>query len=867
MLTHQEGGGKPDSLGQEGSLPQAVYSGPIHIHGSWENHRLGLIISENDYRIHSFVDFTAADTSLALIVDRINAALSSNLACSVDEAGTGFVIRFNRATSPEGPYHNERMGLAVDPAQTTLLDVFDIDDEFFERWGKTPVKGRPLAPQLASYTPIVESRGSVDGRIVDRAGGRRLETAAVLPIDDGSVGSFREEVWWEENIGTLDHLRTEISEETEYEPNPPGTEQYKQSEAFIISGGPKPGPGSLLLYQFSTLPGHSDGFAAGAEVTRRVYNGGSPEEQDYALIAESREARSPSGLLGRLVRLIRSPDTVALHPGGELLSSAATGGVAVYRPTVVLADNVLNQPTWVVGENINCLTAGGASGLYVGHYTAGPYTAYVIVQSDAELHDSAPDTTKAWRGSLASVEHPTFSADIEDVRIYDSNVLGGGSLKPVMAMSYRGLNPHDELLGKPTVLSYGDFVTRREGDYTFHNLLPTEWPSEEDANKSYLLAGSLAKNGKAFCVEQLAEQGKGFKAGTMGLSYVETYQTISLPAQGLGMTSPTSMKLGGYHYYSELYEAVADLSGADDWEVFWEGRIDPLADPIPNEDSIYTGVAFHIPVPPGFTWVEGFGAYLRHDYQEVTGVPRHPTVISLWHTHGQDKRGSNLWGSDTPGYRHRLEVQKTGGSVIRADSAGGGSDNQAWPGRVKPLWAGTAQWTPFRPFMVRRGRSLEIYVDKTTGTREPAVGDTIFVKHGNKIYKAPIAYVEEYGNNIGRSAYRFIVYQESFTTLTEYWPYPRRLESSAIWPEPSILMRSPWSMFKTGELVRWEDPGSPANFATGRVVHLDSYDHGGNLRIKVYLNMWRDDGPNLFSAYLGGVYVRFRCDRLSSGNV
>jgi hypothetical protein len=484
---------------------------------------------------------------------------------------------------------------------------------------------------------------------------------------------------------------------------------------------------------------------------------------------------------------------------------------------------------------------------------------FIVYASNAHYQSFSGSRKLSWLGTLESTTHVGFSANIDEAIFLDSNTIDGGSLKPVMALSYRGFNQHDDAKDKPVVTSFGDFQTLNDGEYLIHDPLPSDeskWPTKGTSpTVSRLKARSLLPSGRTATVERLAEDGTTFHSSQVDAG-VENYV---LPAHGGGLASTRTIPLYGHTYQAQLRDEISSAPYNltwDAWEVYAPAHL-------PQLTPRYQAVAFHVPMPAGPVLIEGFGAYINHKWKDGGDNERAPAVVSLWSQGHQDKTGYDRWAG-YPGYRHRLEVFNTFDQYMRVDSAGGGGILVT---SHRPAWAKSGNWAPFEPFLLNHGneRMVVLYVQDIGGTKVPAVGDTI---HGD-IFPDPqnrqgtISYVEEYGTIGTPTGYKLYI-TVGPTALNDVLSnpigYPRKAIAAAEEMDPSELVNLPWDVFYPGENVGWYDPAVPAVVGNGNVVHVEKYPHGMNLRIKVHLSVWNWD-ENIYADSLAGVYVRYRCDR------
>lgn len=411
----------------------------------------------------------------------------------------------------------------------------------------------------------------------------------------------------------------------------------------------------------------------------------------------------------------------------------------------------------------------------------------------------------------------------------------------------------------------------------------------------HFAAAKHQPHGRAFATEMLAEDGRVIEYyrggslyypeisnGTNLLSKVEIIEDI--------LTAPT---------------LLTELSGYDtnqgQHSVAWLAR----ATSFPAEiDQHYGIVTFHPTVPDGFVWVEGFGAYIRHDYVSN----RKPAVISLHAVGGQGKEGVfPYWYADgsltdggnliNNGYMHRLEVYDTKEQIIRVDSAGLGSFDNDHVSTWIPPWANadeTYSWMPFRPFplLPHTERFLELFIASDEAVHVPIIGSPIYVAT-TLTKRAPmpvvrggtVVYVERYGESTISAGPTYTPTTRGFRLFVHLGPssgpdqggfargYPLNTDWDA---SPNALPRIsppehtphnihlyPWSLFMLGEKVQWDGVSSGSQ---GIVQYIQRYPHGMNLRIKAHLLASSLD-LSTQEDLLAGVYLRYRTDRINLSRI
>jgi hypothetical protein len=873
LLEPHESADREDLAGNKGSKPLALYSGPLSIRTSWEGYALHFVITTAIRVYHAHVLFGAGESSVVTIANKIKAELQTAisgtwLTCVPDEQGTGVVIHIEESAlgTDQEPYFNNRLSISIDGSKSTLYELYNNDKRGNEIMNETWAGPFRIMSRLRGGGTVAEARGATAGVCVDRAGGRRLVVPGSLSIQSADWPAHEQvESWWEELGGTLQGLleNSILSGELSADDLNDG---ISQQESLIYYGGARPGPGSMFLYQF---PGFGEGsdFEHGEDVEYLDDDQG--VSKGYVKAGRRMPSHDRNAWSGFKMAMIREATSECPHPGGTRFVGQQSSAIGYYNPVVVRFSSYAGgPPSWSIGDDLNCVSAGGgATGKYGGDMPLSPPVPgegyFIIYASDAHFESmTGAQRKKLWEGTIESATHAGFSAHIEEMIPLDSNTMDGGSLKPIMALSYRSFNPHDGVKDKPAVTSFGDFQALGDGDYLIHKPLPSDeakWPSEGSSPTfSRMNAKTLIGGGRTATVEMLAEDGNNFHSAEVD-GNVETYV---LPHHGAssGMPNTRSLPLYGHTYQSQLRD---HLSVGPPYNMAWDAWEVYAPAHLPSRTPRYQAVAFHVPVPEGPVLIEGYGAYVRHKWQDKGAEERAPAVVSLWAHGSQDKTGPDRWGG-YPGYRHRLEVYNTFDEYMRVDSAGGG-DIQVTS--HMPPWSKTDYWSPFEPFLINKGneRMVVVYV-QDLGGNPPVIGQSL--KAGEfpdpKNRRGTIAYVEEYGTIGSPSGYKLYVtvgptaINDSISGLPV--GYPRKAVAGTEEMDPLSLIDQPWDVFYPGERLYWYTPGVPLSIGWGDVVHMDRYPHGMNLRIKVYLSTWEWDSE-ITADSVAGVFVRFRCDR------
>lgn len=425
---------------------------------------------------------------------------------------------------------------------------------------------------------------------------------------------------------------------------------------------------------------------------------------------------------------------------------------------------------------------------------------------------------------------------------------------------------------------------------------------------SVLAAADIAPQGRAFTTELLAESGRkidDFYGGATDLPRIGNGQH-NLPRLIINTTGAAAPTLTAPLLLAENSGASAATGSTHN--VVWRAKATSFPGEMVNKQH-YAVATFHLPVPDGLVWVEGFGAYLRH-HRHAKGT-RFPAVVALYAVGGQSKEGvipfhvapnhgSLTTGGDykSDGLIHRLDVCDTKGEMIRVDSAGAGSAGIVLDEAQIPAWAkqpaGDIRWSPFRPFplMPYSERMVELYVESTEMANVPIVGSPIYAgKTGSEQHPAPyaragtIVYVERYGTaqtsagpvyTEATLGYRLFVHlgpssgpafgaNERGYPLNPNWAsLPNALPQVPIEHSPANVHLYPWSLFVPGEGVRWTS--ELGDDGVGVVRFIQRYPHGMNLRVKVYLLASQEEETD-FEDELAGVYVRYRTDRVNLSRV
>lgn len=916
MVRDAEGASRTDNDGQYGQKLDALYSGPVHMDGptvTWAGYSLAFIVTVVDYSYHPVVLFSAAAITLSSIISEIDAGIKlwvPWLECVKDTAGTGFVVRINDLLVPGGnvPYYHNMTTISVDAKKSSVMNLYGADYRFVKlfpsgrywmdkTWGGLQ---HPI-PGLYSATSSGQVTGHIGGVKVDKAGGRRLESPTFHDLTGGGDESAHMgEVWWEESVGTIRQMsQTRLYEQSDGRFGRNEIES-RQPESLIVKGGPKPGAGTLFIYQFETveepIPGN---FGQGDIITYTYQPRPAASATDNAWLEYARQSRVPvtaytTYYYGFLTRWSYAGRTTNLPPwsGGSRVIDSVSSAKGYYNPIILKIDSIVNPPgAWVIGDRLDCASApayGQALGRYGGQFTFGGYTYFVVYDSN---DDWAVDTAvtayheRVWRGVLTSADHlgPDFSASIVEVYHLNSVVHEGGSLRPVMAVSYRGFNPNDQFQEKPVVTSFGDFHVLEGGDYVTQDPLPnspTHWPTTDPTNNYKFMNNVISGVGRAYCIEQLAEQGQHLK-NEYG---IET--AVEFPAENNFLVRSINMGRKGllceHVWPGDPFPTRWKLDSAGVLGVYGAGS------------AIYGCVSFHFAMPDAYTMIEGFGAYVSHAQYDALGVDpavnqRSPAIVSLHVLGGQEKRGAWAYWATMPGCVHRLEVWKTGATTsllpaaeryLRIDSAGGGGMNVPVSNhsQFQPTWsvkagAPAVTWEPFQPLTLHQynERSVVLYIEDITGTR-PTAGEvrigTIAACARPEARINATAYVEEYGPVVGPNAYRMVM-NLGPSTIDTVRPCHPQIWGLVPQHSPADIHQLPWNQFLVGELIRWTNSGGSTG--TGRIVHIDRYPHGSNVRVMVWLPLWRDASGGGATEYssdcCSGAYVRFRCDRINLSQI
>lgn len=887
QLTREEGLGRPDAFSGEGERGEGIFSGPILIKDSWDGHSLALIITYGASTIHRQVKFTSADTNLSHIISTINSALhlTDYVECVKDPQGTGFVLRINQSnlSSSVGPYYNNRASISIDPRGTTLLNAYDNTPRTNRLLGTVPTRNQ-AAPMMSGLTSMGETRSMAGGLIRQRGGGRRLTVPRFKDDTGAAPGDLpaMEEVVWDEVAGSLQPM-VELREGADDVVTPLLKDgrvyPMEQMESLIFYGGRKPGPARVLLYQF--ISSKAGAFTIGEEVEYADHT--SPLLGGRARVVDQYEANgsvvsigiTPVKIKGYVVELAAVASSEAFHAGGSLVRGKTSLKSGVFHPVIIQTTNVQNDPGFGEGDQLNCSSPGDgkAVGYYAGQFVDGWNTYYVVYGSTDKWVSSAPQQEIVWRGTLKSTAAGagTFQADIKDVIYLDSLLAAGGPVRPVAALSYRNLHSHRKDLNVPSLTSFGDVQILDKGEFLYAEKLPTntDWPTEirdGTTKNSILEVGRFLPHGRTFTSEVLAEGGKVVNVTNAGPTPpIGTGPGVTLPASGTMSSRTLSM------VQNDLFPSMPKLrqdNAGSDGSVFWLAP-DPsqLTPALTLGENRYSIVSFHVPLPAGLVWIEGFGAYVDHLDIEAQ---RERLYVALWTVDGLTKI--------PPGVRHRLEVGTTSGDMTQVDSAGGGSPNQLLSlGGYAPSWntlgASSEEWDSFQPFPVfanNSAHSLELYVDQLSPSgKVPAPGDKLFAG----TYPSPagretgIAYAEKYGLQSGgtenTTAYRFLTHIGESTA--DGTAYPSSGGGVRTYPADAVSRVEP--MFMEGETVTWQDRTGTGPIGTGVIRKVDKYPHGANVRVMVYLNSYRSTSGVEVRDRCAGVYVRYRCDRLDLSRI
>lgn len=409
---------------------------------------------------------------------------------------------------------------------------------------------------------------------------------------------------------------------------------------------------------------------------------------------------------------------------------------------------------------------------------------------------------------------------------------------------------------------------------------------------SHFAAAKGQPQGRAFTVEKLAEDGRAIDAYDGGnILYPRVHNgTVGLLQRTLTdteMTAPLTLR-----------EKAGYDRGLSPHNIVWQAG----ASGFPGEsDQHYGTITFHPQVPDGFVWLEGFGAYIRHEYVDT----RYPAIVSLHVVGGQGKEGVfPFWRAQgsvgsaghliNDGYIHRLEVYETQGSMIRVDSAGAGGHDRVINTNWIPPWASsgeTPSWYPFRPIplLPHNERMIELFVECSEDTEVPVIGSPIYAQNeASQLLPLPyqragtIVYVEQYGEGLlsagptytpNVTGYRLFVYlgpssgtadggfQRGFPMDSGWSAGARAIPKiNPIEHETPYIHTYPWNLFYLGEKVTWTSAGEAD--IEGTVRYIQRYPHGMNVRIKVHLVASQLD-LSTQEDECAGVFLRYRTDRLN----